>query len=202
MTWCFWGIARAAKDATGKKLRLPVHRLIGGKQTAQVQIYASGGYLTENSARDFEPQIEAMAKAGFRAIKIKIGVSPANDGERVAAARRILGPDVEILVDINSNYTLDLARESIARLAPCKIGWVEEALAPHAFSGYELHHRWSPVPIATGQALYTPFDFKRLIDRRAVDAVQPDLSLCGGLLEGPPNSALRTKAHLRRSSHV
>src|SRR5258708_14377691 len=68
MTWCISGIDMAAKDATGKKLRLPVHRLIGGKQTTQGQIYASGAYLTENSARDFEPQIEAMAKAGLRAI--------------------------------------------------------------------------------------------------------------------------------------
>lgn len=202
MTWCISGIDMAAKDAAGKKLGLPVHRLIGGKQAAQVQIYGSGGYLTENSARDFEPQIEAMAKAGLRAVKIKIGVSPANDEERVAAARRILGPDVEILVDINSNYTLDLARESIARLAPYKIGWVEEPLAPQDFSGYELLQRWSPVPIATGEALYTAFDFKRLIDRRAVDVVQPDLSLCGGFWQGRQIAQLATMEHLRLSPHV
>ncbi|WP_368855799.1 enolase C-terminal domain-like protein, partial [Acinetobacter baumannii] len=83
-------------------------------------IYASGGYLTEDSDRDFEPQIEAMDKAGHRAVKIKIGVSPASDEARVATARHILGPDVDIMVDINSNYTLDVARESISRLAPYK----------------------------------------------------------------------------------
>ena len=202
MTWCISGIDMAAKDAAGKVLGLPVHRLIGGKQANEVQIYASGGYLTENSARDFEPQIEAMAKAGHRSVKIKIGVSPANDEERVAAARRILGSDVEILVDINSNYTLDVARESITRMAPYNIGWVEEPLAPQDFSGYELLQRWSPVPIATGEALYTAFDFKRLIDRRAVDVVQPDLSLCGGFWQGRQIAQLAMMEHLRLSPHV
>jgi D-galactarolactone cycloisomerase len=202
LTWCISGIDMAAKDAAGKRLGQPVHRLIGGKQGAHVPIYASGGYLTENSARDFEPQIEAMAKAGHRSIKIKIGVSPANDEERVARARRILGEKVEILVDINSNYTLDLARESITRIAPYKIGWVEEPLAPQDFAGYELLQRWSPVPLATGEALYTSFDFKRLIDRRAVDVVQPDLSLCGGFWQGKQIAQLAMMEHLRLSPHV
>jgi D-galactarolactone cycloisomerase len=202
MTWCISGIDMAANDAAGKKLGLPVYRLIGGKQAERVQVYASGGYLTENSARDFEPQIEAMAKAGHGAIKIKIGVCPANDEERVAIARRILGPDVEILVDINSNYTLDLARESIARLEPYRIGWVEEPLPPQDFAGYEILQRWSPVPIATGEALYTAFDFKRLIDRRAVDVVQPDLSLCGGFWQGRQIAQLAMMEHLRLSPHV
>lgn len=202
MTWCISGIDMAAKDAAGKVLGLPVHRLIGGKQASQVPIYASGGYLTEDSERDFAPQIEAMAKAGHRAIKIKIGVSPANDEQRVAAAREILGPEVEILVDINSNYTLDLARESIERLVRYGIGWVEEPLAPQDFSGYEALHRWSPVPIATGEALYTAFDFKRLIDRRAVDVVQPDLSLCGGFWQGRQIAQLAMMEHLRLSPHV
>jgi D-galactarolactone cycloisomerase len=202
LTWCISGIDMAAKDAAGKVLGQPIHRLIGGKQAAHVPIYASGGYLTENSARDFEPQIEAMAKAGHRSIKIKIGVSPTNDEERVALARRILGMGVEILVDINSNYTLDLARESIARIAPYKIGWVEEPLAPQDFAGYELLQRWSPVPLATGEALYTSFDFKRLIDRRAVDVVQPDLSLCGGFWQGKQIAQLAMMEHLRLSPHV
>lgn len=202
LIWCVSGIDMAAKDAAGKRLGQPVHRLIGGKQAAHVHVYASGGYLTENSAADFEPQIAAMAKAGHRTVKIKIGVSPASDEERVAIARRMLGPDVDIMVDINSNYTLDLARESITRLAPYGIGWVEEPLSPEDLSGYEILQRWSPVPIATGEALYTAFGFKRLIDRRAVDIVQPDLSLCGGFWQGRQIAQLAMLDHLRLSPHV
>ncbi len=199
---CLSGIDMAAKDATGKLLGVPVHRLIGGKQADTVHVYASGGYLTENSERDFAPQIEALAQAGHRAVKIKIGLSPASDEARVATARRILGDDVDLMVDINSNYTLDLARESIARLVPHKIGWVEEPLAPQDFVGYELLQRSSPIPIATGEALYTAFDFKRLIDRRAVEVVQPDLSLCGGFWQGKTIAQLALLEHIRLSPHV
>jgi D-galactarolactone cycloisomerase len=202
LTWCISGIDIAAKDAAGKLLKQPVHRLIGGKQADKVHIYASGGYLTNDSERDLAPQIEAMARGGHRAVKIKIGVSPASDEHRVAATRRILGDDVEIMVDINSNYTLDLARESISRLAPYRVGWIEEPLSPQDFAGYEMLQRWSPVPIATGEALYTAFDFKRLIDRRAVDVVQPDLSLCGGFWQGRQVAQLALMDHLRLSPHV
>ena len=54
-----------------------------------------------------------------------------------------------------------LARASIARLVEYRIGWVEEPLAPQDFDGYARLRQTSPVPIATGEALYTVFDFKR-----------------------------------------
>uniref|UniRef100_UPI0023B7AC55 enolase C-terminal domain-like protein n=1 Tax=Klebsiella pneumoniae TaxID=573 RepID=UPI0023B7AC55 len=73
---------------------------------------------------------------------------------------------------------------------------------PQDLSGYETLQRWSPVPIATGEALYTAFDFKRLIDRRAVDVVQPDLSLCGGFWQGKQIAQLAMMDHLRLSPHV
>jgi D-galactarolactone cycloisomerase len=199
---CISGIDMAAKDAAGKALGVPVHRLVGGKRVDRVPVYASGGYFTESSDRDFEPQIEAMANAGHRAVKIKIGLSPASDEARVATARRILGEHVDLMVDINSNYTLAVARESIARIASYRIGWVEEPLAPQDYTGYEILHRSSPIPIAAGEALYTAFEFKRLTERRAVDIVQPDLSLCGGFWQGRAIAQLAMLEHLRVSPHV
>ncbi len=199
---CISGIDIAAKDAAGKMLGVPVHRLIGGKRWERVEVYASGGYITENPDRDFEPQIVAMAEAGHRAAKIKIGLSPKSDEARTALARKILGNGVNLMVDINSNYTYDLARESIARLAEYEIGWVEEPLAPQDYAGYEQLQRWSPIPIATGEALYTAYDFKRLVDRRAVDVLQPDLSLCGGFWQGRAIALMSMLEHLRLSPHV
>lgn len=202
LTACLSGIDMAAKDATGKLLRVPVHRLIGGKRWDKVPVYASGGYITENPERDFEPQIAAMVEARHKAVKIKIGLSPKSDAARVGAARRMLGPKVDLMVDINSNYTVDLARESIARIAEHDIGWVEEPLAPQDFAGYEALRHASPIPIATGEALYTAFDFKRLVDRQAVDVLQPDLSLCGGFWQGRAVALMASLEHLRVSPHV
>ena len=196
------GIDMAAKDAAGKKLGVPVHRLIGGKRCDAVQVYGSGGYLTERSEQDFEPQIAAMVEARHRAVKIKIGLSPASDEARTKIARRMLGPDVELLVDINSNYTLDVARQSISRLTQFDLGWIEEPLSPQDFAGYEILQRWSPIPIATGEALYTAYDFRRLVERRAVDVIQPDLSLCGGFWQGRAIATITSLDHVRLSPHV
>jgi D-galactarolactone cycloisomerase len=138
MMACLSGIDIAAKDAVGKETGLPVCRLIGGRGNDRVPIYASGGYLTEQPQRDFPAQIEAMAEAAYPTVKIKIGLGPKSDLERVAFARNRLGGEVDILVDINSNYTVDLARASIARLAEYRIGWVEEPLAPQALTAMRV----------------------------------------------------------------
>jgi D-galactarolactone cycloisomerase len=199
---CLSGIDIAAKDAAGKMLGVPVHRLIGGKRRDRVEVYASGGYITQDPDRDFEPQIVSIAEAGHKAVKIKIGLSAKSDESRAAVARKILGDDVDLMVDINSNYTYDVARESIARIAEYEIGWVEEPLSPQDLSGYEQLQRWSPVPIAAGEALYTAYDFKRLVDRRAVDVLQPDLSLCGGFWQGRAIALIATLEHVRLSPHV
>ncbi|CAH1687625.1 D-galactarolactone cycloisomerase [Hyphomicrobiales bacterium] len=199
---CISGIDMAAKDALGQVVGLPVCQLIGGRGGESVPVYASGGYITENADGDFAPQIEAIAAAGHKAVKIKIGLGPDSDEVRVRTARHILGDKVDVMVDINSNYTLDLAKASIARLAPYRITWVEEPLTPQDIDGYEILQRASPVPIATGEALYTVFDFKRLTDRHAVDVLQPDLSLCGGFWQGRRIADLGEANHLRLSPHV
>lgn len=196
------GIDIAAKDAAGRLLELPVSRLIGGRRLDRVPFYASGGYLTETPEQDYAPQIAAMAEAGYRAVKIKIGLSPESDEARVATAREMLGTDVEILVDINTNYTLDIAREAVARLEPYRVGWVEEPLAPTDFDGLARLNAMTAVPIATGEALYTVFDFKRLADARAADVLQPDLTLCGGFWQGRKIAELAHASHLRLSPHV
>lgn len=199
---CISGIDIAAKDALGKDTGLPVCRLIGGRGVEEVPVYASGGYITENNERDFSPQLDAFAAAGHRAVKIKIGLGLASDLARVQEARRVLGADVELMVDINSNYTLDLAKATLAALAPHRIAWVEEPLAPQDIAGYEILQRCSPVPVATGEALYTVHDFQRLLERRAVDVVQPDLSLCGGFWQGRRIADLAEMHHVRLSPHV
>jgi D-galactarolactone cycloisomerase len=199
---CLSGIDMAAKDALGKKVGLPLCRLIGGRGAERVPVYASGGYITADADKDFAPQIEAIRQGGHRAAKIKIGLGPASDETRVKLAREILGDGVALLVDINANYTLDIAKASIRRIAPYDIGWVEEPLAPQDFDGYEQLQRVSPIPIATGEALYTAFDFKRLLDRRGADVVQPDLSLCGGFWQGRRIADLAELAHVRLSPHV
>lgn len=194
------GIDMAAKDAMGKLLGLPVSRLIGGRRIESVPIYASGGYLTEKPAADFVPQIEAMAAAGYKKVKIKIGLGPDSDAERLSIARKILGDEIEIAVDINGNYTFDQARRSAEAMAPYRPVWIEEPVAPRDAKGLANLAEVVSIPLATGEALYTVHDFASLTEGAAI--LQPDLSLCGGFWQGRRIADLAVVRSRRLSPHV
>jgi D-galactarolactone cycloisomerase len=198
------GIDIAAHDAMGKLLGVPVCDLIGGRQRDRVPAYASGGYFTQASDQlaALAAQLEPHTGRGFPAFKIKIGRHPAEDVQRVALARRIIGNDALVMVDINGNYTADIALDSMQRIASASIHWVEEPLAPQDWNGYRELAARAPIPIATGEALYTLFDFRRLIDGRLAAVVQPDLALCGGLDVARTIGVLCGVEHLRVSPHV
>lgn len=198
------GIDIAAHDAMGKLLNLPVCDLIGGRQRDRVPVYASGGYFTraEDHLGALAAQLEPLAGRGFGAYKIKIGRNPREDAARAALARRIIGDDALLTVDVNGNYTLDTLLESMRRMADSDIHWVEEPLAPQDWAGYRELAARTTIPVATGEALYTLFDFRRVIDGRLAAILQPDLTLCGGLDTARTIGTLCGAEHLRVSPHV
>jgi D-galactarolactone cycloisomerase len=198
------GIDIAAFDAIGKRVGLPVCDLIGGRQRAHGPVYASDGYFTDEADQDsaLERQLQPFANQGFPGFKIKIGRLPAEDARRVALARRIIGPKPLLMVDANGNYTADVVLESMRRIADHDIHWYEEPLAPQDWGGLQDLKLRAPIPVATGEALYELFDFRRVIDQRLASVVQPDLCLCGGLDVARTIGALCASEHLRFSPHV
>lgn len=199
---CLGGLDMAMLDAIGKLHRVPVAKLLGGIARKRLAVYASGGYLTERAEEEFPAQLDRLAAAGARAAKIKIGLGPRSDAARVRAARQALGDDMLLMVDANGNYTLDVATESMRRIAEHEIHWFEEPLAPQDFASYAALRRRALIPVATGEALYTAWDFHRLLAGRGVDVVQPDLSLCGGIRAGREIALLARLHHVRLSPHV
>jgi D-galactarolactone cycloisomerase len=105
-------------------------------------------------------------------------------------------------VGANGNYTVDEALASMRRIADYRIEWYEEPLPPLAFDGYAVLRPLATIPIATGEALYTAWDFKRLLDPSAVDIVQPDLTMCGGLRAVREIALLARLHHAGLSRHV
>lgn len=198
------GIDIAAHDAMGKLLNLSVADLIGGRQRERVPVYASGGYFTEagDQTAALARQLEPNAERGFGAFKIKIGRHPADDAARVQLARKIIGDAPLLSVDTNGNYTEDGVLDSMRRTASYDVHWYEEPLAPQDWAGYASLKSRAPVPVATGEALYSVFDFRRLIDARLASVVQPDLTLCGGFDVARTVGVLCAAEHLRISPHV
>lgn len=201
MTAGLGGVSIALIDALGKHLGVPAHDLLGGKAVDRVPCYATTGYFTAGGLDDYERQLHAVA-GRFRGVKIKIGSGPAADLDRVRRARAILGDDVLLMVDINGNYTVDLALESLRKLEPHAIHWCEEPLPPTDVRGYAELRARSPVPLAAGEALYTVHDFKRLVDARGIDILQPSLLGCGGFGESRAVALLARINNLRLSPSV
>ena len=179
-TACLSAISIALHDAIGKSLGVPVHDLLGGCAADRIPCYATTGYLTKDPDNDFEAQLAQVDKKLFAGVKIKVGASPKSDLERVRIARRILGDDILLMIDINGNYTPDIALESLRAIAPYGIHWCEEPLPPTDVRGYAELRARSPIPIAAGEAFQTAHTFKRFTDARGLDILQPTVTSCGG----------------------
>lgn len=184
------GIDIALWDLCGKVLNQPVARLLGGYYRDRIKPYAS--ILFEEPPKLREMLREQLSR-GFRAIKMgwrPFGrVSRQLDELLVKTARETVGDDVELMVDAGGSeqfwpHNVGWARETARMLGDYGVTWFEEALRPDDFEGFAELKQNSPVLIATGEVLTRRQAFQPLIDRRAVDIIQPDLTKCGGLSEG------------------
>jgi D-galactarolactone cycloisomerase len=173
----------AIYDAIGKTLNVPVHDLLGGRVAPDVACYATTGYFTDNPKIGIEEQLARIALDDFVGVKIKIGAGIKSDIERVSAARKCIGDNKLLMVDYNGNYTVDVALESIQKIADFDIHFCEEPLPPSDIVGYAHLRERSPIRIAAGEAHYGVHDFKRLIEARALDIVEPSLTGGGGFDE-------------------
>ncbi|MGV8979724.1 mandelate racemase/muconate lactonizing enzyme family protein [Clostridium sp.] len=178
-------VDNALWDLKGKYTHLPVYTLMGGARRKKIIPYATGLYHTKsaNLERDLAQEAVSYAKDGFRAIKMKIGFGVDNDANMVKVIRRAIGDDIELMVDANHAYNSLSASRLASKIEKYDITWFEEPVPPEDISGYVEVKRNTSIPIAGGEAEFTSYGFKKLIDRRAVDILQPDCSITGGLTE-------------------
>ena len=174
----------ALHDLRGKLLGVPVHALYGGALRERVPVYASGlCYLEGVHPRDqWVAEATGLADRGFRAIKMRIGrYPPREELPLVAAVREALPADVQLMVDAWGSYTPTTALRVGRELEQLGLEWYEEPLPQHGYHGYEQLAGALDIAVAGGEMLQTPDAFAELLDRHAVDIVQPDISLCGGI---------------------
>jgi L-alanine-DL-glutamate epimerase-like enolase superfamily enzyme len=197
------GIDIALWDLLGKSLGVPVWRLLGGRKAERMPAYASGGWA--DAANIGEQLAGYIERGGFRAVKMRVG---AMDGEvhvsaaRVAAARARLGPGIALMCDAHGTFTVSEAKRFCHMVRDCDIAWLEEPVSPDDKPGQAEVRRYTHIPIASGESEYTRFDFRDLIEHRAVDILQPDLAICGGITEGLRIGALAAAHNLMLIPHL
>ncbi|GKZ15222.1 mandelate racemase/muconate lactonizing enzyme family protein [Haladaptatus sp. T7] len=198
---CVSAIDVALWDIIGKTVGRPVHRLLGGTECRTLTPYASTMYFTD-AERPLERPVEEAVDEGFTAAKIKIGSGVEDDIERVRVAREILGDDARLMVDMNGNYRPRQAVKTAKAIEKYDITWIEEPVPPENESGYREVKSRIDTPIAAGEAHYGRFAFKRLVDDRAVDIVQPNLGRCGGFSEARLIADMATTENVAVRPHI
>jgi L-fuconate dehydratase len=126
---------------------------------------------------------EAVA-AGFRQIKIKVGVDVGTDVRRLRIAREVVGPDIRIAVDANQCWDVDVAIDWIRALAPFDPWWVEEPTSPDDILGHATIARAiAPIKVASGEHVQNRVVFKQMLQTDALGYLQLDAARVAGVNE-------------------
>ncbi|AIY15173.1 mandelate racemase/muconate lactonizing enzyme family protein [Cellulophaga baltica] len=172
-------------DLKGKLLNQPVSVLLGGLKNPIIQPYATGLYFTrvENLEQSLIEEALLYKSQGFKAIKMKVGLSLKEDIKYVAAIRKAIGSDIRLMIDSNHAYSYKEAIELARKVEQYDISWFEEPVSPEDYKGYKKLRENTTIPIAGGECEYLKFGFKRLLENECIDIAQPDICAAGGLTE-------------------
>ncbi len=184
------GVEVALWDIRGKSLGVPIWRLMGGKVRDRIRAYANGprGETPDELAR----AAEDLVSRGFNAMKmVPFDATPILAGRpyidaavaKVRAVREAVGPEVELMLDAHGRLSPPVAVRAAEALAEFNIMFLEEPVLPENRQKMVRMARKSAIPIATGERLYSRWDFTDLLESRAINVVQPDIIQSGGMAE-------------------
>lgn len=189
ITHAISGIDIALWDILGKVSGQPISRLLGGRHREKIKPYGS---LLMDAPEKMCPALEQGMQRGFRAFKIGWGpfgrCDRKTDEAIVKAARKTLGPDVELMVDAGGSdafwpHGYKWAWNTAKMLADYDVTWFEEPLRPDDLHGYIRLTENSPLPITGCEVFTRRQSFIPWLEQRAVDYVQPDVTKVGGITE-------------------
>ena len=189
-------------DLKARVLGVALTELLG-RVRPSIPAYGSGGF-TSYSEDQLHDQLAGWASKGMRMVKMKVGRDPDLDTERVAVARKAIGPDVQLFVDANGAYSRKEALALAALYAGLGVVWFEEPVSSDDLAGLRFLRDRAPagVDVTAGEYGYDLFYFRRMLDAGAVDVLQVDATRCGGVTGFLRAAALCDAVPLPLSAHT
>ena len=195
------GVDMALWDIRGKALGLPVARLLGATPK-EFPAYAGGLALGFKEPAALVDEVHRYVEAGgFRGIKLRGGDNVVDDSARIRAVREAVGPDLDLMVDVNTSYDLMSVSALLPAIEECGLSWLEEPLRPDLTHLLRLLRQRTRVPIAIGENHLGLSAFRTLVELDCVDVVQADASKTGGISELKKVGDLTTSHGLRFAPH-
>ena len=169
-------------DALGKRAGLPLHRLWGHFR-AQLPAYGSGCFRGSGGDGMIAKALHYKER-GYKAIKMQVAHvgDLATDLDNVKRMRQALGPDIEIMIDVNMGWTADVAIQMGRRFQDYDVYWLEEPVVADDFAGYLRIAEKLDLRIVGGETHFTRFDLKPFFENPRLPILQPD-PMRGGLTE-------------------
>lgn len=183
------GIDQALWDIKGKYYNAPVYELMGGACRQSIKVYS---WIGGDRPSDVGQAAKEVVDKGFHAVKMNgteelqyIDTYDKIDQvvERVVAVRDAVGQNVGIGIDFHGRVHKPMAKILAKELEPYRLMFIEEPVLPENNEALKDIANHTATPIATGERMYSRWDFKPLLEEGYVDIIQPDLSHAGGITE-------------------
>jgi len=169
----------ALYDILGKAANKPLFKLLGGFREDVLTDLTLGIKEPKEMAKD---AVKAV-KRGFKALKVKVGVNPTEDFDRMRRIREAVGSEIVIRIDANQGWTVKEAIAVLHKLAPFQIEFVEQPVKASDIHGLAEIREASPIPVMADESVHTPEDALHLIREKAVDMINIKLMKSGGILK-------------------
>jgi galactonate dehydratase len=183
------GVDQALWDIKGKRYNLPIYQLLGGPVRDKIRVYS---WIGGDRPAELVESAREKSRSGYTTVKMnaseemhyiesfdKVEVCVA----RIAAVREAMGTGFGIAVDFHGRLHKSMAKVLAKELEPYHLLFIEEPVLPENNEALREIANHSATPIATGERMYSRWEFRKLLETGYVDIIQPDVSHAGGISE-------------------
>ncbi len=183
------GLDQALWDIKGKYFDAPIYQLLGGACRDSIRVYS---WIGGDRPSDVGSAAKQVVDAGFTAVKMNgteemqyVDSYEKIDRvvERIASVREAVGDYIGIGIDFHGRVHKPMAKILAKELEPFRPMFIEEPVLPENNEALAEITKHTSIPIATGERMYSRWDFKPLFEAGYADIIQPDLSHAGGITE-------------------
>jgi L-alanine-DL-glutamate epimerase-like enolase superfamily enzyme len=193
----------ACWDLKGKAAGKSVCALLGDLRD-RVPTYASGALMRQHPVDYLAKAGPRLVDMGFRQMKMQCGSEPTVAGsvERVRVMREVIGPDIDLMCDINQLWSVHQAIDVGTRIADYHLFWLEDPTAHDDYRGLARIADALVTPIAAGEYHYGIVPFRHLLEARSIDIVMIDLLRAGGITQWMKIAGMAEAFNLPVVSHL
>ena len=193
----------ACWDIVGKMANLPLYRLFGGYRN-KVPCYVTCAYYRDGKDNaELRDEIQMLAEQGHKGFKGKVGgLSISEDIARMEIVREVIGPDKDLMIDVNRAWDLKGAIEGARLLEPLQPVWLEEPVRwTDDRRELKLLSQQTNIPLSGGESEVTSYGCRAMIEEQAIQILQFDCTMFGGFTEGRKLAALCELNHVDVAPH-